>query len=243
MSIQARDYLAQQTEQYVRQVRRYYAAAENERLAELHASMSQRCTECGVHALVMSAEQRDAHVLIEDAFGELWVIVGCEGYWLVDPALVGMDRGAWQDWRADRCDGCAALMAQHCNECQECLYTPGPCWCGSWSYDTATVAAAAEFRASLAASADEHERSEAALREQEAARRQELAVNAAVAEVMAEQPGTRYAKAYGVLSGRVLSVEPSALPWARAFIAALDEAMRTGLTSERSAAAERIAKL
>lgn len=28
----------------------------------------------------------------------VWVVIGCEGYWVVDPGSVGLDRGQWQDW-------------------------------------------------------------------------------------------------------------------------------------------------
>lgn len=29
-----------------------------------------------------------------------WVIVGCEGYWVVNPATVGLPIDMWQDWAA-----------------------------------------------------------------------------------------------------------------------------------------------
>jgi hypothetical protein len=47
-----------------------------------------RCPECGEHVMVMDDSDRADHVLARDE-----VVVGCEGYWIIDPALVGIERG------------------------------------------------------------------------------------------------------------------------------------------------------
>jgi len=57
------------------------------------------CPECGgrVHGggLVPAGPGgAEAHVLIRGA-----VVLGCQGYPIVDPAAVGLDRGEWEDWR------------------------------------------------------------------------------------------------------------------------------------------------
>jgi hypothetical protein len=56
------------------------------------------CPECGVRAsnLVTGPSTGDpAHVLVDSEVGT-YVAVGCEGYWTVDPALLGLERGAWR---------------------------------------------------------------------------------------------------------------------------------------------------
>lgn len=94
--------------------------------------LRQTCTECDTHVDAMTEAERGAHEIVE--LEERWILVGCEGYWLVDPAAVGMVRGNWQDWRELHCGDCAATLAQHCVECNECPMTDGPCWCGAASY-------------------------------------------------------------------------------------------------------------
>jgi hypothetical protein len=54
--------------------------------------MSTRCDECG---LVPGDDGH--HVVHPDGY----VIVGCEGYWQVNPNAVGLDHPRWQDWTED----------------------------------------------------------------------------------------------------------------------------------------------
>lgn len=50
-----------------------------------------RCTECG-H---IPDAGDTVHTLSDDGY----VLIGCEGYWLINPARLGLDAGQWQDWR------------------------------------------------------------------------------------------------------------------------------------------------
>jgi hypothetical protein len=82
----------ERTREYLRRVR---AAG----LATLTPWRTRRCPECGDlvtgDGLVTGgAEGEFAHVVIGGA-----VVLGCEGFFVVDPAALGMDPGQWQDWR------------------------------------------------------------------------------------------------------------------------------------------------
>ncbi len=91
--------------------------------------LSRVCPECGANTETMTSEQDEAHRMVDG-----WVVVGCEGYYLCDPALVGLDRGQWTDWRRDHCGDCQMPRGLHCNECNECPRTEGSCYCGAWHY-------------------------------------------------------------------------------------------------------------
>jgi hypothetical protein len=49
------------------------------------------CTECDTH---VAPSDPDGHVMVGSS-----VVVGCEGYWLVDPNAVGISMPHWDDWR------------------------------------------------------------------------------------------------------------------------------------------------
>jgi hypothetical protein len=50
------------------------------------------CTECGARP----SAHDDAHVVIDG-----FVVIGCEGYWLVDPNALGIARPNWTDARGE----------------------------------------------------------------------------------------------------------------------------------------------
>jgi hypothetical protein len=57
------------------------------------------CPECGEEPAgegFVRAPGGEAHVILHGS-----VVLGCEGYWLVSPAAVGLPEGGWTDWRAD----------------------------------------------------------------------------------------------------------------------------------------------
>ncbi len=57
-------------------------------------TVTDRCPECGEQ---QTYRDNDDHiVIVRNATGELVVVVGCEGYWVVDPALAGIDAPNWQ---------------------------------------------------------------------------------------------------------------------------------------------------
>jgi hypothetical protein len=57
------------------------------------------CPECDEpvegEGLVLCDGGAAAHVVLGGS-----VVLGCEGYWVVDPAPLGLDPGQWEDWRA-----------------------------------------------------------------------------------------------------------------------------------------------
>jgi hypothetical protein len=50
----------------------------------------------GAGGQVVTADDGQAHVIIAGV-----VVLGCEGFRVVDPAAVGLDRDQWEDWRQD----------------------------------------------------------------------------------------------------------------------------------------------
>jgi hypothetical protein len=49
------------------------------------------CTECDRH---VAASNPDGHAMVGSS-----VVIGCEGYWLIDPNVVGIHYPNWLDWR------------------------------------------------------------------------------------------------------------------------------------------------
>lgn len=55
------------------------------------SSLSRKCHECGKGTLLMPFPYLETdHVLLGP-----WIIIGCEGYWQIDPNLVGFDSPHW----------------------------------------------------------------------------------------------------------------------------------------------------
>jgi hypothetical protein len=65
-------------------------------IAPYRAALCPECDElpAGADGLVPCDGGTHAHVVIDHA-----VILGCEGFFVIDPAVIGMDRGSWEDWR------------------------------------------------------------------------------------------------------------------------------------------------
>lgn len=59
------------------------------------------CTECGVEATEVQDDDDAYHVLAQTPKGHIVVVLGCEGYWMVDPNVLGFDRPNWQNWTAE----------------------------------------------------------------------------------------------------------------------------------------------
>lgn len=68
-------------EQYVRRIE----------ATEDFLGLTRTCPECGAHVYPGDPN----HVLTSDGY----VVVGCEGYWTVNPNLVGVYAPNWCDWR------------------------------------------------------------------------------------------------------------------------------------------------
>ena len=59
-----------------------------------HEARTNECPEC---AEVQGHLENDDHLVWSSSKGdEVVVIIGCEGYWVVDPSLVGINSPNWQ---------------------------------------------------------------------------------------------------------------------------------------------------
>jgi hypothetical protein len=54
------------------------------------------CPECGDHVDDITDTE---HVVVTLTGDVTAIVVGCEGYFVIDPNLVGIDSDTWQDWR------------------------------------------------------------------------------------------------------------------------------------------------
>ncbi|MFL4491699.1 hypothetical protein ACJ6WD_10635 [Streptomyces sp. VTCC 41912] len=68
----------------------YLSAVRQAPLALIERYLTSVCTECDEHVV---PSDLDGHVLIGSS-----VVIGCEGYWLVDPNVVGISNPNWSDW-------------------------------------------------------------------------------------------------------------------------------------------------
>lgn len=90
------DALAADAEQYHREGAAYAAAVEaaanDERFPLVAPWLTTRCPECGedVHP------EDDDHVMTGP-----YVVIGCEGFYVVNPNVVGIPTPTWEDWRGD----------------------------------------------------------------------------------------------------------------------------------------------
>ena len=57
------------------------------------------CSECGETIADMFAATGE-HGIIFDQAGRDFVVLGCEGYWQVDPSVVGIEKLSWQSLEA-----------------------------------------------------------------------------------------------------------------------------------------------
>lgn len=64
---------------------------------EVARYLTDRCTECGRVIGLFD----DGHVVIERPDGRTAVIVGCEGYRIVNPNVVGINAPNWSDWNGN----------------------------------------------------------------------------------------------------------------------------------------------
>lgn len=60
------------------------------------------CPECGSTFTTWTDATSDLHIVINIANDwepkKYAVIVGCEGYWVINPEVVGVDASNWEDW-------------------------------------------------------------------------------------------------------------------------------------------------
>lgn len=61
---------------------------------------SDGCQECGYQINEWTPDQRAEHIYAKLG-DEEFMVIGCEGYWFVDPTLVGLPRENWQDWQTN----------------------------------------------------------------------------------------------------------------------------------------------
>lgn len=54
------------------------------------------CPECGDTQFMIDHGQD--HIITVTPSGALAVVIGCEGFWVINPNEVGMGNDMWQDW-------------------------------------------------------------------------------------------------------------------------------------------------
>jgi hypothetical protein len=74
----------------------YVDAVKNAMLGVVLPWLTTVCPECGLDLLEYGEEAQGDHVMLGQ-----FVIVGCEGYLIVNPNAVGIFRMNWHDWRGD----------------------------------------------------------------------------------------------------------------------------------------------
>lgn len=217
-----------ETNDYVKRLR---AALRNGGLDAGHmrsAGLSFTCPECHLALSAMEPEIRADHRTVDGM-----VAVGCEGYWLVNPALLGLPSVAWIDWRGEVRMAMVSAGANRAASIENplaCVFCSGV---GEHYDGCGWVEGSVSLPGELAATA----LAEPVWTPQTPQERRHAAVAELVAEVLATPQGHRYARAYGILAGFVVSSTPGVpTEWAPAFVRALDEAMQTGLTSARRSA-------
>lgn len=65
----------------------------------INPPLTTRCQECDSDfADLDEAHEDDEHIIIATTSDTTAVVVGCEGYFQVDPNLVGLDASNWMNW-------------------------------------------------------------------------------------------------------------------------------------------------
>jgi len=68
-------------------------------LGKVEIPLTNRCPECGETIdTYLSAASDDPHLVYQNTSDTFVILIGCEGYWVVNPELIGLPRGEWQDW-------------------------------------------------------------------------------------------------------------------------------------------------
>lgn len=58
--------------------------------------LSDTCPECGLRCNTYLRAHDDCHVVMKVSGDVYAILIGCEGYWCIDPELIGLPRGNWQ---------------------------------------------------------------------------------------------------------------------------------------------------
>lgn len=62
--------------------------------------LTNTCPECGekVDTYLDAVDQANPHMVMQVTSDNFAILVGCEGYWMVNPATLGLDGRGWSDW-------------------------------------------------------------------------------------------------------------------------------------------------
>jgi hypothetical protein len=64
--------------------------------------LTTRCQECDEDfSDIDKARAETGHIIVATTSDTVAVVVGCEGYFHINPNLVGIDSPQWQDWTKD----------------------------------------------------------------------------------------------------------------------------------------------
>lgn len=71
--------------------------------------MTTTCPECDQVTNYWGTTDTGDHLVLALSDGTHMLLIGCEGYWVVDPGSVGLDRGNWTDQSGNSPDGTTQL--------------------------------------------------------------------------------------------------------------------------------------
>jgi hypothetical protein len=70
-------------------------------LGKTEIPLTNRCPECEetVDTYLEAASAIDGHIVYQTTSDTFAILIGCEGYWTINPELIGLPRGMWMDWQ------------------------------------------------------------------------------------------------------------------------------------------------
>lgn len=80
-------------------------------LLVIDGKVTNRCPECSE---TLTFFETGDHIAAAYGQDNVAVIVACEGYWCIDPSLVGLPRGQWMSPHDDVLDGCLPTCPTGC---------------------------------------------------------------------------------------------------------------------------------
>lgn len=95
---------------------------------QINPPLTTRCPECGSDFADLDEAYEDTeHIIVLTTSDTTAVVVACEGYFVIDPNLVGIDAPNWQNW-IDNVSGGTLPQGTHSRTCG--LDHPPTKYCG-----------------------------------------------------------------------------------------------------------------
>lgn len=70
-------------------------------LGKTEIPLTNRCPECNeaIDTYLDAADYANGHIVYQTTSDTFVILVGCEGYWTINPELIGLPRDMWMDWQ------------------------------------------------------------------------------------------------------------------------------------------------